>query len=187
MPLLVAALEMTGPRSTISSWLGLVAGTWGIIYGIKAKGFTAYGHDALESHPLRRRKRSSETYTRPCSEGAAEILLSKRVPEHRQAAFRLLLRGFVLDHIPVLDQNPVLDTKNVRCNPIHRSTETAKSAVHDHEISVGHDRSRFVLERWRKALDEIEQAITARRDMSAVLDVVGRPKLLGGRIVAFVE
>jgi hypothetical protein len=43
MTLLVAAMEIIGPRSTISSWLGLIAGTWGIIYGIKAKSFTAYG------------------------------------------------------------------------------------------------------------------------------------------------
>jgi hypothetical protein len=43
MALLVAAVEVIGSRSTISSWLGLVAGTWGIIYGIKAKTFTAYG------------------------------------------------------------------------------------------------------------------------------------------------
>jgi hypothetical protein len=43
MTLLVAVVEMMGPRSTTSSWLGLIAGTWGIIYGIKAKSFTAYG------------------------------------------------------------------------------------------------------------------------------------------------
>jgi hypothetical protein len=40
---LVEAAEMIGQRSTTSSWLGLIAGTWGIIYGIKAKTFTAYG------------------------------------------------------------------------------------------------------------------------------------------------
>src|SRR2546426_12821400 len=41
--------------------------------------------------------------------------------------------------------------------------------------------------RWRKALDEIEQAFTARRDMSAVLDIVRRPKLLSGGVVALIE
>jgi hypothetical protein len=51
MTLLVAALEMMGPRSTISSGLGLVAGTWGIIYGLKAKSFTAYGRfTSREAH-----------------------------------------------------------------------------------------------------------------------------------------
>jgi len=43
---------------------------------------------------------------------------------------------------------------------------------HDHEVSLSYDRSRFVLERWRKALDEIEQPLTTRRDMSAVLNVL---------------
>ena len=31
-----------GPGS-VSAWLGLVAGVWGIFYGLKAKHFTAYG------------------------------------------------------------------------------------------------------------------------------------------------
>ena len=71
----------------------------------------------------------------------------------------------------MLDKDSVLNADNICGNPIHRSTETAKSPVHDHEVSLGHDRSRLILERWRKALDEIEQAFTTRRDMSAVLDV----------------
>jgi hypothetical protein len=35
----------------------------------------------------------------------------------------------------VTDQNAILDAHNVRGNPIHRSTEPAKSPVHDHEVS----------------------------------------------------
>jgi LysR family transcriptional regulator, hca operon transcriptional activator len=43
----------------------------------------------------------------------------------------------------VVDQNAVLDAENVCGNPIHRSTETAKSPVHDHAVSLSHDRSGF--------------------------------------------
>jgi len=44
MPPLVSALEIIGPRTMISSWLGLIAGDGGVIYGLKAKSFTAHGH-----------------------------------------------------------------------------------------------------------------------------------------------
>jgi hypothetical protein len=71
----------------------------------------------------------------------------------------------------MLDKNSVLNAHNICGNPIHRSTETAKSPVHDHEVSLGHDRSRLVLQRWRDTLDEIEQTVAARCDMRAVLNV----------------
>jgi hypothetical protein len=59
--------------------------------------------------------------------------------------------------------------------------------MHDHEVSLGQDRSRFVLQRWRKALDEIEQALTTGCNMRAVLNVVWRPESLRYRIVALVK
>src|SRR5713226_1246003 len=62
-----------------------------------------------------------------------------------------------------------------------------KSPVHDHEVSLSHDRSRFVLQRWWDALDEIEQTLTTRCDMSAVLNVVRGPVALGRYVVPFVE
>jgi hypothetical protein len=83
--------------------------------------------------------------------------LAKLVAKHAKAALGGCTRSLVLDHIPVLDQNAVLDAENVRGNPIHRSTETAKSPVHDHEVSLGQDRSGFVLQRWWDALDKIEK------------------------------
>src|SRR5258708_26190615 len=59
--------------------------------------------------------------------------------------------------------------------------------MHDHKISFSHDRSRFILQRWRSALDEIEETVATRRDMSAVLDVVGRPVTLGRNVVTLIE
>src|SRR5437868_9358700 len=127
-------------------------------------------------------------------------LLSSRVPsatlisicwkcatKHWGFTLRLFLSGFVLNHIPMLDKNPVLNTHNICRNPIHRRSETAKSPVHDHEVSVSHDCSRFVLQRWWKAFDEIEQTFTARFDVRAVLDVLRRPESFCGRIIALVE
>lgn len=72
----------------------------------------------------------------------------------------------------MLDEDSVLNAHNICGNPIYRSTETAKSPVHDHEVSLSQDRPRFVIQRWWDALDEIEQTLTTRRDMSAVLDLV---------------
>ena len=42
--LLFSSICLIGQRTVISSWLGLISGTWGIIYGLRAKQFTAYGH-----------------------------------------------------------------------------------------------------------------------------------------------
>src|SRR5258705_271321 len=107
--------------------------------------------------------------------------------EHGPLANRLFFRRFVLNDVPMLDKDSVLNAHNICGNPIHRSTETAESPVHDHDVSLSHDRSRFVLQRWRDALDEIEQTLTARCDMSAVLNIVRRPETLSGCIVPFVE
>jgi hypothetical protein len=87
----------------------------------------------------------------------------------------------------VLDENAILDAKDVRRNPVDGKAKIRKPPVHDHEISFGHDRSWFVLECWRKVFDEIEQALAARRDMCAVLDVSWRPKLLSRCLVTLVE
>ena len=78
----------------------------------------------------------------------------------------------------MLDEDPIVDPEDVHHDPVRGCPEPRKTPVNDHELLVGNDRSWLVLQRWRDALDEIEQAIATGRDMSAVLDVVGRPKLL---------
>src|SRR6267143_248673 len=76
----------------------------------------------------------------------------------------------------MLREDSVLNAHDICGNPVHREAEVRKSPVHDHEVSLGHNHSRFVLQRWRDALDEIEQTLTTRCDMSAVLNVVRRPE-----------
>jgi hypothetical protein len=83
-----------------------------------------------------------------------------------------LLGGFVLNYIPVLDENPIFDPENVGCYPVHREAEGRKSTVHDNDIPFGHNRSGLIPESRRKALDEIEQALTTGSTVRAVLDVV---------------
>src|SRR5882724_11547492 len=99
------------------------------------------------------------------------LVLWEGLSEHGSATLRLLFGGLVLNHVPVLDKDSVLDAHNIRGNPIHRSTETTKSPVHDHEVSLSHDRSRFVFQCWGDALNEIEQTFATGFDMSAVLNV----------------
>src|SRR5712675_821107 len=87
----------------------------------------------------------------------------------------------------MLHKDSVLNAHDICGNPVHREAEVRKSPVHDDEVSLGHNHSRFVLQRWRDALDEIEQTLTTRCDMSAVLNVVRGPVTLGRQVVPFVE
>src|SRR5438093_8724219 len=77
----------------------------------------------------------------------------KRVPKHRLSTFGLLPCRFVLNDIPVLDQHAIFDAKDVRCNPVHGLPEAGKSPVDDHQVVLGHNHARFILERGRHGLD----------------------------------
>jgi hypothetical protein len=55
----------------------------------------------------------------------------------------------ILNHILVLDKNPVLDAKDVDYNAVHRLAEVGKPTVQDYEISIGYNRSRFIHQCWR--------------------------------------
>ena len=53
-------------------------------------------------------------------------------------------------------KNAILDSKNVRRDPVHWLTETRESPVHDDEITIGHNHSRLILQRWRDAFNEVK-------------------------------
>src|SRR5215831_4854055 len=57
----------------------------------------------------------------------------------------------------------------------------------NNKVAVSHDQTGLVLQRRREASDEVEEALTARGDVRAVLEVTGRPEPLGGCVVAPVE
>src|SRR2546430_10591147 len=71
-------------------------------------------------------------------------IFRKTCSEHRSFTLRLFFGRFILNDIPMLDKDSVLNTQNICGNPIHRSTEAAKSPVNNHEVTLGDNRSRFV-------------------------------------------
>jgi hypothetical protein len=87
--------------------------------------------------------------------------------------------------IPVLNQNSVLDAKDVGCNPIHRLAKARKPSVDDYKMSIS--RSWFTLERWWDALNEVEKTFSTRGDVSIMLNVVGRPIVFSRYIVMLIE
>src|SRR5579859_1781838 len=44
--------------------------------------------------------------------------------EHGPLAYRLFFRRFILNDVPMLDQNAALDANDVRRNPVHGQAET---------------------------------------------------------------
>src|SRR6202047_1139503 len=93
-------------------------------------------------------------------------------PEALHFSRRIQLRGLVLNHVPVLDEQPVLETNDIGSDPVNRRAKTRETAMDHHEISPGDDDACLILQRGRKALDQIEQALPARLNMIAVLNVV---------------
>jgi hypothetical protein len=87
----------------------------------------------------------------------------------------------------MLNKDAVFNSKNVSRNPVHRRAETGEPAMHDHEVPVGNNCPRFVSKKVRESFDEVEQSLTARFDMRAVLDVVGRPISFSCLVVPLVE
>src|SRR5437763_1343816 len=71
--------------------------------------------------------------------------------KHWETALGLLPSRLVLNHIPMFHEDSILDSKNVRRDPIGRCAETRESAMHDHEISVSHNDARLIPECWRQS------------------------------------
>jgi hypothetical protein len=87
--------------------------------------------------------------------------------------------------IPVLNQDSVFHTDNVCRN--HRQPDPREPAVDDDELSLRYDYSGLILERGRGALDQVEETVTARLNVRAVLNVVGRPEALRCRIISLIK
>jgi hypothetical protein len=87
--------------------------------------------------------------------------------------------------IPVFKQDSVFHTDYVCGN--HRPPDAREPAVDDDEVSLGYDCSGLILERRRGALDQIEETVTARLNVCAVLSVVGRPEALRCRIISLIK
>ena len=91
--------------------------------------------------------------------------------EHGRFALRLLLGSLVLNDIPVLDENSILQANNVRCNPVHRQSDVGEPAMKDYIVTFCKNQPMLILERQRRGFDEVEEPVSSRLDMGAVLNV----------------
>src|SRR6476646_5376866 len=87
----------------------------------------------------------------------------------------------------MLRQNTVREPYDVDCDEGARLTVSAEAALEKDEVSLGRRQAAFVAMPGRQSLDQIEEPLATRRDVSTVLDVVGRPVSLGSFVVALVE
>src|SRR6516225_7443725 len=109
------------------------------------------------------------------------------VAEHWKTAQRLLPRGLVLNDVPVLREDAVLDAHDVGDDPRCRQAVTGKPPVENDEITSRRRNVVLVAQCCGQALDQAKEPVAAGRNMCAVLDIVRRPQTLGRRIVALVE
>jgi hypothetical protein len=72
----------------------------------------------------------------------------------------------------LLDEQPVLDTNDIGGDPVHRRAKARETAMDHHEVSSGDNDACLIPQGGRKALGEIEQALSPRLNMIAVLNVV---------------
>ncbi len=119
--------------------------------------------------------------------GLVPASLGETVSEHRSTTLGFRLRSLVLKHIPVFDENSIHDAEDIRRDPALWPAMSREASVDDHEIPLGHDHAGPIFQRRRNVLDQTEETIAAGLDMSAVLDVVGRPVALSRHIVSLVE
>src|SRR6266436_5804728 len=102
----------------------------------------------------------------------------KRIAEHGQPAPRLLAGGLILDHVPVLRQQSVLDANNVEHDPFRGQAKATKPAMQHHHVALRHDQTVLIFTFGRNALNQAEEPVAPRWYMGAMLEVVGRPELL---------
>jgi hypothetical protein len=87
----------------------------------------------------------------------------------------------------VFGQHPVDNAHDVGGDPVSRASGARESPVDDDKVAFGHDHARLVLEGRGSTLYEVEETFSARLDMGAVLNVVGRPEVFSCRVIALVE
>jgi hypothetical protein len=59
--------------------------------------------------------------------------------------------------------------------------------MNDDVVTFCKNHPRLMLERRRRGFDEVEEPVSSRLDLGAVLNVVRRPEPLRRRVVAFIE
>src|SRR5579863_3549947 len=87
----------------------------------------------------------------------------------------------------MLGKQPLLEPDDVCGDPSRRPPMACEPAMRDDVVALGHNELVFVAKRRWRCAHQVEQPFAPWCNMGAVLDIVGRPELLRGRIVALVE
>ena len=105
-----------------------------------------------------------------------QVLGGESVTKHGKTTLGFFLCGFVLQHVPVLCQETVLESDNVGRNPGRWPSHPGETAMRDDIVALCDDELVFVPQRiWRRA-DKSEQPFAPWRNVRAVLDVRRRPE-----------
>ena len=81
----------------------------------------------------------------------------------------------------------VLETNDIGGDPCGGTAVAGEAPMRDDIVAFGHYQLVLVAERLGRLADEVEQALAAGGDMSAVLDVAVGPEPFRGCVVALIE
>jgi hypothetical protein len=87
----------------------------------------------------------------------------------------------------VLGELAVLDADDVGGDPGCRAAVAGEAAMGDDVVAFGRNQLVLVAQRLWDCADEVEQPLTAWRDVGAVLNLAIGPEPFGGGVVALVE
>src|SRR5580692_6179239 len=119
--------------------------------------------------------------------GKGRGLRWEAIAKHGKATHGFFLRGFVLQHVPVLCQETVFESDNIGRNPGCWPSHPSEPAMRDDVVAFCDDELVFIAQGiWRRA-NKVEQPLASRPNVRAVLDVRRRPEGFCCRVVAFVE
>ena len=80
----------------------------------------------------------------------------------------------------MLDEDAILDPKDVRRNPVDGYAEPRKTPMDDDEVAISNDHPRLVFQRGRRTLQmRLNSPSRPGAMLRMVLDVVGRPISFG--------
>src|ERR1700751_2821377 len=114
-------------------------------------------------------------------------LCREAIAKHGKTTHGFFLFGFVLEYIPVLGQETVFESDNVRCNPGRGPSHPSEPAMRDDVVAFCNNDLVFIAQRIGRRPDQCKQSFASRRNMRTVLDVLRRPELFCRSVVTFVE
>ena len=103
--------------------------------------------------------------------GPPSLVLWESLSEHRSAALRLPFRGLILNYIPMLDEDSVLNAQNISGNPVYRKTNTAKSPVYEPGTILAEGDIVIVLQRWWEDPSKVTSNACGRRRFGSCFEM----------------